>query len=57
MRLSVIYETAKLSFLLRGGIEIDTVFNFKLFFTKFPFFLPPFLSGFHPQTPEVFTQG
>ena len=38
--------------------EIDTVFNFKLFFTKFPFFFCLlFFRGFHPQTPEVFMQG
>ena len=35
----------------------DTVFNFKLFFTKFPFFFCLlFFRGFHPQTPEVFMQ-
>ena len=38
--------------------KIDTVFNFKLFFTKFPFFFCLlFFRGFHPQTPEVFMQG
>ena len=35
----------------------DTVFNFNLFFTKFPFlFCLLFFRGFHPQTPEVFMQ-
>ena len=38
--------------------KIDTVFNFKLFFTKLPFlFCLLFSWGFHPQAPEVFMQG
>ena len=38
--------------------KIDTVFNFNLFFTEFPFlFCLLFSWGFHPQAPEVFMQG
>ena len=40
------------------GIEIDTVFNFKLFFTKFPFFFASFsFGGSTPKPPRYLHKG